>query len=209
MTIIQCLLLNDIIALYYYRIIALIMNAEIQDIIPVLEADGLIILPTDTVWCLACNALNEKALSKMFAIRTCEDDFAILMDNYARMKPHIAVLHPKATALVDYHQRPLTIIYNDVKALPEIALGEDNSIGIQLTKDGFCKTLIGELGAPLAVMAAHYPNESYPQNFDEINTQLLQAVDYVVKYRREETEKYDLPTMLRIKADGELDFLRK
>lgn len=185
------------------------MNTEIQHIVPVLQADGLIILPTDTVWCLACNALNEKALARMFAIRERGDDFTLLVDNYVRLKPHIALIHPKATAIIDYHQRPLTIIYEDTTGLPESALGENSSIGIQVTKDGFCKSLIKEADAPLAIMAAHYSDEICPQNFSEINTKLLQAVDYVVKYRREETEKYNLPTMLRIKKDGELVFLRK
>ncbi len=185
------------------------MNTEIQQIIPVLQADGLIILPTDTVWCLACNALNENALARMFAIRARESDFALLVDNYARLQPHVARIHPKATAIIDYHDRPLTIIYEQVRGLPEATLGEKDSIGIQITKDGFCKSLIKELDAPLAIMAAHYPDEPRPQNFSEINTKLLQAADYVVKYRREEIEKYDLPTMLRIKKDGELVFLRK
>jgi len=185
------------------------MNTEIQHIVPVLQADGLIILPTDTLWCLACNALNEKVLARMFAIRERGDDFALLVDNYVRLKPHITRIHPKAAALIDYHERPLTIIYEQTSGLPESSLGENNSIGIQVTKDGFCKSLIGELDMPLAIMAAHYTGESYPQNFSEINTKLLQAADYVVKYRREETEKYELPTMLRIKKDGELVFLRK
>ena len=185
------------------------MNTEIQQIVPVLQADGLIILPTDTVWCLACNALNEKALARMFAIRARESDFALLVDNYARLQPHVARIHPKATAIIDYHDRPLTIIYEQATGLPESTLGEKDGIGIQITKDGFCKSLIGEMGAPLAIMAVHYADEPCPQNFSEINTKLLQAVDYVVKYRREETEKYSLPTMLHIKKDGELVFLRK
>ncbi len=185
------------------------MNNEIQQIIPVLQADGLIILPTDTVWCLACNALNEKALAKMFAIRERGDDFTVLVDNYARLQPYVTRIHPKVTAIIDYHERPLTIIYRNVTGLPESTLGEKDSVGIQITKDGFCKSLIKELDAPLAIMAAHYSDEPCPQNFSEINTKLLQAADYVAKYRREEIEKYDLPTMLRVKKDGELVFLRK
>ena len=161
---------------------SIIMNTEIQQIVPVLQADGLIILPTDTIWCLACNTLNDKALARMFALRERSGDFTLLVDNYARLQPHIARIHPKATAIIDYHQRPLTIIYEQATGLPESVFGEKNSVGIQITKDGFCKSLIGELDAPLAIMAAHYPNESYPQNFSEINTKLLQAVDYVVKY---------------------------
>jgi len=185
------------------------MNSEIQQIVPVLQADGLIILPTDTVWCLACNAQNETALAKMFAIRERNDDFAILVDNYAKLQSYVTRIHPKVTAIIDYHKRPLTIIYEQITGLPESILGEYSSIGIQITKDGFCKSLIGELNEPLAIMAAHYPDEPCPQNFSEINTKLLQATDYVTRYRREDVEKYNLPTMLRTKKDGELVFLRK
>jgi len=65
----------------------------------------------------------------MFAIRERGDDFTLLVDNYARLKPHIALIHPKATAIIDYHQRPLTIIYENTRGLPESALGENSSIG--------------------------------------------------------------------------------
>ena len=177
------------------------MNTEIQQIVPVLQSGGLIIFPTDTVWCIGCNALNEQAIGRMYAIKKRSTNAAVLlMESYVRLMKYVTLVHPKATALIDYHARPLTIIYNEGKDLPQSLLGEKNSIGVRITKDGFCKALIREADMPLAVMTANYA---------AIDPNFLKEADYVVRYRQEEIEEYSPSTMLKIKKDGELMFLRK
>lgn len=186
------------------------MNKEIEHIVPVLQSGGLIIFPTDTVWCIGCNALNKKAIERMYAIRKRSTDAAILlMENYVRLMRHVTRVHPKATSLIDYHARPLTIIYNKGKDLPESLLGEKDSIGVRITKDGFCKALIKEADMPLAVMTANYADAPFPPNYAAIDTNFLKEADYVVRYRQEEIEEYTPSTMLKIKKEGELVFLRK
>jgi len=186
------------------------MNTEIQHIVPVLQSGGLIIFPTDTVWCIGCNALNEQAIERMYAIKKRSTNAAVLlMESYVRLMKYVTLVHPKATALIDYHARPLTIIYNEGKDLPQSLLGEKNSIGVRITKDGFCKALIREADMPLAVMTANYAEVPFPPNYAAIDPNFLKEADYVVRYRQEEIEEYTPSTMLKIKKDGELMFLRK
>ncbi len=186
-------------------------TTEIQEITPILQSGGIIIFPTDTIWGIGCNALDEKAVERIYAIKKRSKDkpMPVLMDTYMRLLTHVEQVHPKATALIDYHQRPLTIIYDKGKNLPDSVLAPDGSIGLRIVKDEFCKALIAAADCPLIATSANYSGDPSPQNFSEINHDFLKEADYVVRHRQHEIQLNSPSTMLKIKQDGELVFLRK
>jgi len=99
----------------------MIDSDEIQQIVPILQSGGVIIFPTDTIWGIGCNALDEKAVERVYAIKQRSKDkpMPVLIDTYTRLLTHVEYVHPKATALIDYHERPLTIIYEKGKKFPD------------------------------------------------------------------------------------------
>ena len=45
------------------------MEEDIKNCLQVLKAGGIILYPTDTVWGLGCDATNETAVAKIFALK--------------------------------------------------------------------------------------------------------------------------------------------
>lgn len=188
----------------------MIDNDEIQQIVPILQSGGIIIFPTDTIWGIGCNALDEKAVERIYNIKKRGKDkpMPLLIDTYTRLLTHVNKVHPKATALIDYHERPLTIIYDKAKNLPDNVVANDGSIAIRMVKDDFCRALIKAANCPLVATSANYSAQDSPKNFSEIDKDFLKEVDYIVRHRQHEVQLNEPSTIVKVKKDGELVFLR-
>ena len=133
----------------------------------------------------------------------------LLIDTHQRLSTYVEYIHPKATALIDYHERPLTIIYNKAKNLPENAIAADGSVGIRVAKDAFCRQLIEAMDCPLVATSANYSGAPTPRNFSEIDPLFLKEVDYVVQYRRSEEILNQPSVIVKIADNGDLIFIRR
>ncbi len=185
-------------------------NDEIQKIVPVLRAGGLIVFPTDTIWGIGCNALDKTAVKRIYELKKRSSDKAmpLLIDTYQRLLTYVERVHPKATALIDYHKRPLTIIYEKAKNLPDESISNDKSVAIRVVKDDFCKQLIAAADCPLVATSANFSGADSPRNFAEIDPTLLEKVDYIVQHRQNESELNEPSTIVKIAKNGELIFIR-
>ena len=54
------------------------LQDEVKKAIEVMRAGGVILYPTDTVWGIGCDATNEEAVRKVFAIKKREDSKALI-----------------------------------------------------------------------------------------------------------------------------------
>lgn len=186
-------------------------NDEIPKIVPILQAGGLLVFPTDTIWGIGCNACDAEAVQRIYELKKRAGDkpMPLLIDTYERLITYVEQIDPKATALIDYHDRPLTIIYKKAKNLPLNAIAPDGSIAIRVVKDDFCKALIAALGCPIIATSANFSGASTPQNFSEIDAEFLKQVDYIAQHRREEMELNEPSTIVKIAKNGDLTFIRK
>ena len=186
-------------------------NEEFTKIVPILRAGGLIIFPTDTIWGIGCDALNEDAIQKIYEIkkRDPKKSLIILVSSQEQLEKYVEPIHPKAQNLIDYYERPLTIVYDKAKDLPDSLLAQDGSLGVRLVKDDFCKTLIEALGFPIVATSANFSDHATPKNFNEIDKKLLAKADYVAEHRREEESLHEPSVVVKIPENGELIILRK
>ena len=183
---------------------------KIEDIITILENGGTILYPTDTIWGLGCDAMNEKAIEKIYSLKNRPKDkpFTILVNSIEMLKTYAPDIHPRVETLHTYHVLPLTLIYEESIELPEILLGKNKSAAIRIVKDEFCHQLIRSFGRPIVSTSANISNEPYPNNFGEISSPILKGVDYVVRHRQEEKQAQKPSILARYDENGELIFLR-
>ena len=45
------------------------MNEDLKKAVEVLKQGGIILYPTDTIWGIGCDATNEEAVEKLYAIK--------------------------------------------------------------------------------------------------------------------------------------------
>jgi L-threonylcarbamoyladenylate synthase len=162
---------------------------DIDSCLQVLQAGGVILYPTDTIWGLGCDATNTAAVEKIFAIKHrpgAKSLIALLADERDLLQyaaaPDLAVFNYLETV-----SKPTTVIYDGIIGLAENMLAEDGSAGIRIVKEVFCKHLIKRFRKPIVSTSANISGTPAPVNFAAIASQIKSAVDYIVQYRQEET----------------------
>ncbi len=186
-------------------------NNEIDKIISTIQNGELILYPTDTVWGIGCDAFNEKAVNKIFSVKqqSREKSFVILVSDQDMLKEYIPKLQPKIQSLVDYHTKPVTVIYEDVTTFPQFLFARDNTIAIRITTDSFSKEIISKLGKPIIATTANITNEAIPKIFNEISPKIINQMDYVVQYRQNDIKPIEPSVIVTLSPKGDLVFLRK
>jgi L-threonylcarbamoyladenylate synthase len=185
-------------------------DTEIQNALNVLRSGGIILYPTDTIWGLGCDATNEEAVKKIYAIKRRDDtkSMIILLDNDAKLPSYVRQVPEQAWDLIEFSEKPLTIIYPEAKNLAKNIIAEDGSIGIRVTKDEFCKRLIEKFRKPIVSTSANISGENPPANFSQISDEIKTGVDYIVALRQDEKKTAQPSTIIKLGVKGEIEIIR-
>ena len=177
----------------------------------VLRAGGLILYPTDTVWGIGCDATNEEAVRKVYALKQREDSKAmlVLVDNAVKVDFYVKEVPPVAWDLLEVATNPLTIIYSGARNLAPSLLAEDGSVGIRVTEEEFSKQLCFRFRKAIVSTSANISGEPSPKNFAEISEAVKQGVDYIVGYRQNDEQKHKPSSIIKLGPTGELKIIRQ
>jgi len=183
---------------------------DIKNCVSVVQNGGTILYPTDTVWGLGCDALNEDAVDKVFAIkqRPKEKSLIVLLAEAKDILQYVAAPHPDIIAIVEEFDRPTTVIYENALGFPPNVVNADGSIAIRVTNDPFCKALIKRLRVPLVSTSANISGQPTAPTYRSVDESVKNGVDYVVHYRRDDEATKQPSRLVRIDDMGEMEILR-
>lgn len=125
--------------------------------IAVLQNGGVIVIPTDTVYGLACDAMNENAIQRIFEIkmRSREKALPIFVSNTVMLE-QVARVSPEMSAMLSQlWPGALTAVLLAQSTIPEILHRGTNAIGVRMPKYQFDLNLVEQFGGPLAVTSAN------------------------------------------------------
>ncbi len=120
------------------------LAAAVDEAVKVLRAGGLILYPTDTVWGIGCDATNEEAVQRIYALKRSENKHAML------------VLCPSADEIVRYVNRapgiafevmematsPLTLILPGAVGVAKNLIPDEGTLGVRVPDHAFCPLLL-------------------------------------------------------------------
>jgi len=187
------------------------LKDEINKALEVLKTGGIILYPTDTVWGLGCDATNAEAVAKIYALknRAGNKGMIILLDTENKLQSYVQEVPDIAYDLIEYSEKPLTIIYPGAKNLAINVISEDKTIGIRIPKHDFCQQLIQRFRKPIVSTSANISGEPSPVNFSKIDQKIIDGVDYVVDLEQESNEVKQISTIMKLAIDGQFTFIRK
>ncbi len=186
------------------------MKEDIQNCLNTLREGGIILYPTDTVWGIGCDANNPQAIQKIYDLkgRTSSKALITLVGSEVMLERTVLNMPEIAWDLIESTNRPLTLIYDEVKGIAPNAIAEDGSCGIRLAKDTFCQQLIQRLGKPIISTSANVSGEETPKDFRSISDTILNGVDFVVNYRQNEATSQKSSNIIKLKNNGEIKIIR-
>jgi L-threonylcarbamoyladenylate synthase len=185
---------------------------DLQQALKVLRAGGIILYPTDTVWGIGCDATNTDAVARVYEIKRRVDSKAmlVLLDGAGKLQGYMDKVPETAWMLLEASegQRPMTIIYPRARNLAPNLLAEDGSVGIRITQEPFSKALCEQLRRPIVSTSANFSGEPAAKIFAEINPELLEAVDYVCAFRRDDTALRQPSSLIKIDEKERIAIIR-
>ncbi len=187
------------------------LAAAVDEAVQVLRAGGLILYPTDTVWGIGCDATNEEAVQRIYALKQRENKHAML------------VLCPSAEEIVRYVNRapgiafevmematsPLTLILPGAVGVAKNLIPDEGTLGVRVPDHAFCQLLLCKLGRPLVSTSANISGEKTPRTLSEITPEIVAGVDYVVNPRFEGRPTGKSSSIIAFGENGEVRVIRE
>ena len=186
------------------------INTEIHNAFEVIKNGGIILYPTDTVWGIGCDATNEEAVKKIYALKQREETKSmIVLMNGERMMYNVFKEIPEvAWQILDLSEKPTTLILDKPRNVAKNIVAEDNTLGVRIVTEPFCYKLMERMKKPLVSTSANISGMFTPKTFKEISPEIIKGVDYVVNLHHDKI--CDKPsTIIKLTLDSQVKVIRK
>lgn len=184
---------------------------DVNKALETLRNGGLILYPTDTIWGIGCDATNEDAVERIYALkgRDKTKSMIVLLHNDNQLAGYVNDIPEVAYDLIEYSETPLTIIYSNAKNIAPNAIAHDGSVGIRIVNHPFCQQILQRFKKPIISTSANLSGDASPKNFSEINDTIKQTVDYIVQYDQNKEGDGKSSTVMKLDPSGMFEFIRK
>ncbi len=159
------------------------MSEEIARAAELLRAGKLVAIPTETVYGLAANALDEAAVRRIFEAkgRPASNPLIVHVSNVAMAKELALNWPPEADRLATHFwPGPLTIIVPKHPIVPDIVTAGLPSVALRMPSHPVALAVIEAAGVPLAAPSANRFTQLSPTTAQHVRDGLGSAVDFVL-----------------------------
>ena len=160
-----------------------IAENQIDHVIEVLKEGGVIILPTDTLYAVACDALNPKAIEKVCRLKGINPEktnLSILCNDISMVSDYAKFDNYAFKLMKDNTPGPFTFLFRAASSLPRAFKGR-KIVGIRIPDNEAVKKLIEALGNPLLSTSITYRDEDYGINPELIAEEYEDKADLIIE----------------------------
>jgi L-threonylcarbamoyladenylate synthase len=148
-----------------------------------LKAGEVIALPTETVYGLAANALDEGAVAKIFQVkgRPSNNPIIVHVAGVEMVKRCVKDFSPLAEKLAKaFWPGPLTMVLPKSEQVPSIVTAGGKTVGVRWPSHPFIQAVIRECDFPLAAPSANLSEHISPTNAEHVRKQLGGKIPLIV-----------------------------
>ena len=185
-------------------------ESELNKIKEILDNDGVIIFPTDTVYGIACNCFSEKAIKKIFDIKKRPENkpINVLSNNLDKIKLVSKNISEKEEFLINkYMPGALTIILDKNEKVSDILTAGLDTIGVRIPKNNISLRILENVSYPLATTSANISGDSAGIKITDFLKEFDGVVDAIIDGG--ETDLKVASTIVRVESDNKLKIIRE
>ncbi|OIO06081.1 threonylcarbamoyl-AMP synthase [Candidatus Falkowbacteria bacterium CG1_02_37_21] len=149
------------------------VKAVVKLAVKTLLSDGIVVLPTDTVYGLSARVTSQKAIKRIQALkkRTVKKPFLILVSSLSMLKKYVFLSRPQLALIKKYWQsgqRPTTIILRHRGLLPASLNANSDGLALRLPKSQFLIKIIKTIKEPLISTSLNISGEEPIKNLKDV-----------------------------------------
>lgn len=159
------------------------IGTDIQLAKSLLEAGALVAIPTETVYGLAANAYNEKAVSEIFRVknRPSFDPLIVHIGRWEQVAEFVKEIPQAAQQLATrFMPGPLTLLLPKNERIPDIVTAGVPQVAVRMPNHDLTQELLHLLSFPLAAPSANPFGYISPTTAQHVADQLEQQVPYIL-----------------------------
>ena len=158
---------------------------QLESIAKILNNGGVAIIPTDTVYALACSSASSKGLDKMSSIKgnDVKNKFSFIFHDLSQLSSYTKQFDTATYKLLKRAlPGPYTFIMEASKQLSKVYNNKKKTIGIRVPDNNITRQLTQLVGHPLAVTSFHIDDDilEYSTNAELIYEDMEHLVDVVI-----------------------------
>ena len=154
----------------------------IEEAARVIKSGGIVAFPTETVYGLGANALEEEAVKKIFIAKGRPQDNPLIVHVCSKDISNLVKKVPKvAQELINkFWPGPLTIILEKKDIIPNMTSADLDTIGIRMPNSEIALKLIELSDRPIAAPSANISGRPSPTEVERCIDDLDGRVDYII-----------------------------
>lgn len=158
-------------------------SQKIEYAAQVIKAGGLVAFPTETVYGLGANALDEKAVSNIFDAkgRPADNPLIVHIAEKSEVRRLVSDIPANALPLMDkFWPGPLTMVMKKSGEIPSIVTAGMDTVAIRMPAHPIALALIRQSGLPIAAPSANTSGRPSPTEASHVIDDLSSKVDIII-----------------------------
>lgn len=157
--------------------------SNLQEAGKIIKNGGLVIFPTETVYGLGANGLDEEAVKKIYIAKGRKADNPLILhicdiEMLGQISTNISDIEFKL--MNAFWPGPFTIILNKTSIVPDVVTGGLDTVAVRMPSNEIARNLIKYAGVPIAAPSANISGRPSGTNIKDIYQELSYNVDYII-----------------------------
>lgn len=190
-------------------------TSHFKDIANILANDGVVAIPTDSGYALACRMKSKKGIDKIIKIRDLDKshNFTLACKDLSEISEYAKVDNNAYRLLKRYTPGTFTFILNATKKVSSLLVTKSkNTVGIRISEHYVPQAICAEIGEPLVISTFILPaDEHVITDCSDVDDEQMNYIDAVIEsdYCGYEpttvVEMLDLPYQVLRQGAGSID----
>lgn len=149
----------------------------------VIKSGGLVLFPTETVYGLGANGLDEAAVKNIFVAKGRKQDNPLILhvSSFEMVEEIATDISDIERQLMDaFWPGPFTIVLNKKEIVPSSVTGGLDTVGVRMPSNKIAHELIRLSNTPIAAPSANISGKPSGTNLQDIFGELADKVDFII-----------------------------
>ena len=155
----------------------------IQEAAQWIRTGGVVAIPTDTLYGLACDPFRADAVSRLFAVkgRAAGQALPLIAADAAQVAVHLGRVPPLGARLAQrFWPGPLTLIVVAPASLVRDVTGDTGTVGVRVPADEVARAIAAACGRPITATSANVSGQPATSDPDDVERTLGDCIDLLI-----------------------------
>jgi len=156
---------------------------DLQAAAELIKAGKTVIFPTETVYGLGANAMEDEAVRAIFTAkgRPSDNPLIVHLDSFEKVEKYVSEIPENARKLAEaYWPGPMTLILPKKECISDVVSAGLDTVGIRIPQSDVAREFLAYCDLPVAAPSANLSGKPSPTTFEHCKDDMMGRVDGII-----------------------------